>query len=315
MATKQPNKPTNTPKKPLPKPLKKEGNAYDKIFKEVVEKIFRPLIEQRLGVKIVKSTPLKEKMQTTIEVEMDFFYLIVTDTGETFILHLEFETGINPEMVYRVGEYHGMAQRREKLPIRHLVVYLGEDTPTMRTQLKPEEVYTGFDLLDVQGLNTDELLSSQIPEVVLVAILSNYPKEDAETILRMIVVNLKKLVKNKRVLKKYINQLMMLSRLRKIEALTIKIAEEMPIHYEIETDALYLKGTEKGMEKGIEKGIEKGMEKGIEKGRELEAAEKDYIFVNSLLINTDFDDAYIAFVANVTLAYVQKLRLEWASKK
>jgi flagellar biosynthesis/type III secretory pathway protein FliH len=164
----------------------------------------------------------------------------VTDTGETFILHLEFETGINPEMVYRVCEYHGMAQRREKLPM------------------------------------------------------------------------------------------MMLSRLRKIEALTIKIAEEMPIHYEIETDALYLKGTEKGMEKGMEKGIEKGIEKGmekgiekgmekgiekgIEKGRELEAAEKDYIFVNSLLINTDFDDAYIAFVANVTLAYVQKLRLEWASK-
>ena len=146
---------------------------------------------------------------------------------------------------------------------------------------------------------TNELLSSQIPEVVLIAILSNYPKEDAETILRTIVLNLKKLVKNKRVLKKYINQLMMLSRLRKIEDLTIKIAQEMPIHYEIETDALYLRGEEKGIEKGIE----------------LEAAKKDYIFVNSLLINTNFDDAYIAFVANVTLAYVQKLRLELAQKK
>jgi hypothetical protein len=73
-------------------------------------------------------------MQTTIEVEMDFFYIIETDTGERFILHLEFETGINPDMIYRVGEYHGMAARREKLPIRHIVVYLGEDPPTMRTQ-------------------------------------------------------------------------------------------------------------------------------------------------------------------------------------
>jgi hypothetical protein len=289
MAKKQATKRTNKPKE-----LKKEGNIYDKIFKEVVEKIFRPLIEERLGVKIAKSTPLKDKMQTTIEVEMDFFYLIETDTGERFILHLEFESGVNPDMVYRVGEYHGMALRREKLQIRHLVVYLGEAPPTMRTQLKPEEVYTGFDLLNVQGLDTNKLLSSQMPEVVIIAILSNYPKEEAETILRKIVINLKNLVKHKRTLKKYINQLMMLARLRKIEALAIKITEEMPVHYDIETDALYLKGTEKGTERGIEQGKEA----------------KNYIFVTNLLLDTDFDDAKIARLADVTLAFVQKVKDE-----
>ena len=193
-------------------------------------------------------------------------------------------------MVYRVGEYHGMAMRREKLPIRHIVVYLGEDSPTMRTQLKPEEVYTGFDLLNVQGLDTNELLSSQIPEVILVAILSNYPKAEAETVLRKIVINLKTLIRHKRTLKKYINQLMMLSRLRRIEALAIKITEEMPIHYDIETDALYLRGTEKG--------------------RSEEAAKKDYIFVTNLLLDVGFDDAKIARLADVTLAFVQKVKDE-----
>jgi hypothetical protein len=286
MAKKQARKPSNTPTLAL----KKEGNAYDKIFKEVIEKIFRPLVEKRLGVKIAKSTPLKEKMQTTIEVEMDFFYEIETDVGEQFILHLEFESGINHDMIYRVGEYHGMAMRRYKLPIRHVVVYLGEEPPTMRTQLKPEERYEGYDLLNVQGLNTDELLGSQVPEVVLVAILSNYPKADAENVLRKIVVTLRSLIKNKRILKRYINQLMMLSRLRKIEALTIKITEEMPIHYDIETDALYLRGTEKGIEKGIE----------------LHA----YISVTNLLLDTDFDDAKIARLAKVPLDFVQKVRDE-----
>jgi predicted transposase YdaD len=302
MAKIQPTKTANTTQKNAPNPFKKEGNAYDKIFKEVVEKIFRPLVEKRLGVKIVKSTPLKEKMQTTIEVEMDFFYEIVIDTGEKFILHLEFETGINPEMVYRVGEYHGMAMRREKLPIRHLVIYLGEDSPTMRTQLKPEEVYTGFDLLNVQALDTDELLSSQMPEVVLVAILSNYPKEEAETVLRKIVLKLKTLIKNKRVVKKYINQLMILSRLRSIEELTIKITEEMPIHYDIEKDALYLRGTVKGLEKGLEK----GREKGLEEGKEIQA----YIAVSNLLLYSDFDDAKIAQVVKVPLEFVQKVKDE-----
>lgn len=302
MAKKQASKQLNTPQKrstPLHQSIKKEGNAFDKILKENIEKIFRPLVEERLGVKIVKATYLKEKMQTTIELEMDFFYLILTETGETFILHLEFESGDNHEMVYRVGEYHGMSQKRHKLPIRHIVIYLGEKKPTMRTDLKPEEVYAGFDLLDVHALNTNELLSSQIPEIVLTAILSDYKPENAETILRQIIANLKKLVKNKRVLKRYINQLVMLSRLRKIESLTIKITEEMPIHFDYETDTLYLKGTEKGREKG----------------REEEAAKKNHIFVSNLLSNTDFSEEKIAILADVPLVYVQKVKLELANKK
>lgn len=240
MAKRQTTKP-----KGAEQPPKKEGNAFDKILRENIETIFRPLVEKRLGVKIVKAIPLKEKMQTTVELEMDFFYKIETDTAEIFILHLEFESGDNPIMIYRVGEYHGMSLKRYQLPIRHIVVYLGSKKPTMRTELNPEEIYSGFDLIDVQGLNTDELLSSQIPEVILTAVLTDYQPHETETILRKILENLKKVVKNKRVLKVYINQLVMLSRLRKIESLTIKITEDMPIHYDIETDSLYLKGREK----------------------------------------------------------------------
>jgi hypothetical protein len=145
---------------------------------------------------------------------------LVLVTGEKFILHLEFESGNNLVMIYRVGEYHGMALRRHKMEIRHLVIYLGEEPPTMRTELKPEKVFKSFDLLNVKDLDTNELLSSQIPEVVLIAVLGNYPKEDAETVLRAIVENLKTLVKHKRTFKRYLNQLMMLSRLRKIEGIT-----------------------------------------------------------------------------------------------
>lgn len=32
-------------RKPTPKTLKKEGNVYDKLFKENIEQIFRPFIE------------------------------------------------------------------------------------------------------------------------------------------------------------------------------------------------------------------------------------------------------------------------------
>jgi hypothetical protein len=95
---------------------------------------------------------------------------------------------------------------------------------------------------------------------------------------------------------------MMLSRLRKIEALTIKITEEMPIHYDIETDALYLRGTEKG--------IEQGFGKGIERGREQEAMKKNYLFVTDLLLDTDFDDERIARLVKVPLSFVQQVKEE-----
>jgi predicted transposase YdaD len=311
MAKRQTPKVRMSLKKGNQKPPKKEGNAFDKIFKEVIERVFRPLVEKKLGIKIVKSTPLKEKMQTTIELEMDFFYEIVPEIGEKFILHLEFESGNNLEMIYRIVEYHGLSFRRYKLPVRHLVVYLGAQKPTMRTELKPEEILKGFDLLDVHALDTNELLSSQIPEVVLIAILSNFELEQAETILRSIIAKLKGLIKNKRVLKKYINQLMMLSRLRKIEDLTIKIAEEMPIHFDYETDTLYLRGEEKGVTKGIVKGIEQG----IEQGREEESKKKEHAFVTNLILVTDFSDEKIALLAGVSAEYVQKVRSELAQKK
>ncbi len=306
MTEKQPRKLRNTSKRKAASPPKKEGNVFDKIIRENIEKIFRPLVEKRLGIKIVKATYLKEKMHTTVELEMDFFYEIETETGEVFILHLEFESGDNHGMIYRVGEYHGMAQIRFKLPIRHVVIYLGDKKPTMRTELKPEEVFTGFDLIDLHSLNPDELLSSQIPEVVLTAVLADFKPEEAELILRKIVENLKKLVKNKRVLKKYINQLVMLSRLRKIESLTIKITEDMPIHYDIETDSLYLKGTQIGREQGIEQGIEQGKK------------EQAYLFVRNLILNSDvvhYSDEQIARLADVTIEFVQQVRLELAQKK
>ena len=85
---------------------------------------------------------------------------------------------------------------------------------------------------------------------------------------------------------------MMLSRLRKIESLTIKIAEEMPIHFDYETDTLYLKGTEKGIEKGIEKGKIEGK---IE-------------FIKNLLLNTDFTVEKIALLVGVSTEYVQKVK-------
>ena len=281
-------------KKRKPQSIKEvyEGNQFDKIFKEDAEAIFMPLVEARLGVKIKTSTPFKEKRQTTLEREMDFFYEIETEEGEKFILHLEFQTEDEPEMIYRSGEYHGIALRQTRMEIRHIVIYVGVGTPLMPTKLPEKEVYRGFDLVNVHEFNCEALLQSQVPDVIILAILSNYPKEQSESLLRLIVRQLKSVCKNPSELSKYLKQLIVLSRLRKIENLTIKITEEMPISYNIETDYLYQQGEKRGIEKGM--------------------SQKDYEnkfnFVKSLLENTDFTDEKIGTLVDVSLNFILEVK-------
>ncbi len=229
-------------KNPFPRKNKSEGNLFDKIVKENAENIFRPLVEKHLRERIIHFQGVKEKMQTTIEREMDFFYEVETDQGNRFVLHLEFQAENDVEMLYRGAEYHGMALRRKQMSMKHIVIYLGEKPPTMPTALPKDQQYQGFELIDIHQLDTEELLSSQVPEVVLLAILSNYPKKQVEEVLRLTISQLRTVCKNQNKLSKHLQQLMVLARLRKLEELTIKIVETMPITFDITKDVFYQQG-------------------------------------------------------------------------
>ena len=170
-------------------PQKEKGNVFDKILKENIKQMIKPLAQELLKKPIKSIKPLPTKMQTTLEIESDDFNLVELTDGEKMILHLEFEVALNPDMVYRVGEYHAVNQRKYKLPIHHYVFYLGEKKSKISTQLKLEEVYTGFTLISINEKQPTEYLSSDIPEVVIMAILSNYSNERKDEIVRLIISN------------------------------------------------------------------------------------------------------------------------------
>ncbi len=92
---------------------KNEGNIYDKILRENLLKIFLPFIAEVLDCKITKVQALPDKQATTVIRETDSFLLVETDsaTEPRFILHLEFESRDDPEMIYRMSEHHGIELR------------------------------------------------------------------------------------------------------------------------------------------------------------------------------------------------------------
>ncbi len=296
-------KPKTPPKNKKEKTEKREGNAFDKIFKENSEKSFLLLAEERLGLKFKSCRQLKHKLQTTLEREMDFFYEVITEDGYKFILHIEYETGENPEMIYRVLEYHAIAMRKYKLPIKHVVIYLGELPYRMQTRLNSDLVFDSFELIEINSLDPNILLSSQVPEIVLLTIAAKYPPEEIENILRSIQKKIVSLGKNIGEVSKYLNQLFILSRLRNVQDAAFKILQEMTtLGYDIKSDVLYKLGVKEEAEKVAEKVAEKELQ-------------EKYFFVRNALVKTKLDMATIADLAGVLVEFVEKVKKEIGVRK
>ena len=99
-------------------------------------------------------------------------------------------------------------------------------------------------------MDATKLLESQVPEIIIMALLAAYPEKETEVVLRYIVRKLKIVCESEKDLDRYLTQLLFFSRLRNLEDETTKIVQNMPIRYDISKDALYLQGIEKGIEKG-----------------------------------------------------------------
>ncbi len=252
---------------------KGKDNKYDKVMKENIEAVFLPLTEKYLNFKIVSSELLDVKLQSTIEREVDFLRIVKTDKGEEFILHIEFQSSNERDMIYRVKEYNAIIQRRhiqlqkkkkkhegkKNLEIRHYVIYLGKARMSMRTRLEGRDLFSHFEVVCLNQLDFNQMLQSQIPEEIILAILSDFKGTDPEKIIRSIVKKLRKYSQDDAALNKFIEQLRVLSDLRKLEEETIKTIKDMPITYNLEESYTYKLGREKGKEEGIEKGIKKGI--------------------------------------------------------
>ncbi len=262
---------------------KEGGNVYDKIIKENIEDIFLPLTEKYLGFKIVSSEIVKAKLQSTIEREADFLRIVKTDMGEEFILHIEFQSGNEADMIYRIKEYNAMIQRKHRqdqrkkdagkpkhkrgqkheLGIRHYIIYLGKGKMRMQTELEEKHVFRHFEVLSLNELDFTQMLQSQIPAEIVLAILSDFKGADPEKIIRLIVEKLKKYSENDTALEKFIEQLNVLSNLRNLEKKTIKTIKNMPITFNIEDSYTYQLGKKKGRVEGKKEGKKEGKDEAI----------------------------------------------------
>ncbi len=256
------------------------AHDYDKILKENIASLLLPLTEKYLGIRIKDSRELKDKLQTTIEKEPDFIRIVRTETDEEFILHIEFQAQDEEGMVYRLQEYYGLLRRKHQLPVKQFVIYLGQKPSKMQTQLVPEEVFTGFSLKSLRDYSYESLLDSQIPEEIILAVLSDFKKQRPVEVIRQILSRLQGIGTDEITLRKYIRQLSVLARLRNLTKETHKQIQDMGLTYNITEDYLYQEGLTKGKEeekRGLIAKMLKDKTLSIEKIAEFADVSVDYV--------------------------------------
>lgn len=277
-------------------------NDYDKVLKENLEELMPHLLHKVMGLDLPKLEDMKDKIQVTVEREMDGLKKVVHEQQPwlDFGLHWEIQS-THEDMRARLLVYYALFFQKYGLPLKQIVVYIGNDPPRkiLENKLVLEGLRLEFVVVDLKNIPKEVFLYSDTPEELVLAILCDFGSDQPQQVIRQILQHLSKIIGRVPRLKKYQKQLQVLSRLRKLEVPTKNEIATMPIHYDIETDGLYLEGLEKGIKKGIKKGVEKGVEQGIEQQRRESAAQ--------ILRNGSFSIIEVARLLGVSEQFVQSV--------
>lgn len=231
------------------KKKKHQSSQYDKIFKENIEAVITSIMQNVLEITAVSMEELPDDIQHTKERKPNTLKKITDDKGNTFVLQIEFQVKDEDEMVYRMGEYYFMLERKYKLPVKQFVIFLGLDNPKMPTKLDRERLKFSYPLISLSTLNYHIFLNSDKPEEIILGILANFQGENPENALKQILLRVKETTKGDFSLNRYFNQLRVLAQLRNLE-LNLKNAMVSIAEYiKEERDVLFLRGLDKGKEK------------------------------------------------------------------
>jgi hypothetical protein len=230
------------------------ANNYDRIFKENIEPLLLHLLKKVLGLSPPKLVPIDAKMQVTQEAEMDNIRRVVhDDVNLDYGLQIEFHVS-DEDLRKRNFLHYALFHQITALPLKQIVIYagMGLGTQIKKNYLSLSGLEFQFEVIVLKNIPKEVFLNSTIPEEVILAILCDFGQDAPDVVIRQILSSLNKILKGSFRVKKYQKQLLILSRLRKMELIVKTQVEAMTIHYDIETDGLYLQGIEQGREEGIE---------------------------------------------------------------
>ncbi|KWT82594.1 hypothetical protein [Candidatus Magnetominusculus xianensis] len=187
--------------------------------------------------------------------EMD----LLIELPDGSLLHLEIQSTNDMEMLKRMYLYSALVYNQyEKLP-RQVVLYVGDKPINMKNKVGSYS----YELLDIRDIDCSELLQSDKPEDIVLAILCKSDNMDitiAKILEKLSMLPLK-------IRKDYILKLLYLSDLRKLYNKVTQEVKKMPITIDINESDLYKEIFFKGRVEGRVEGKLEGKVEGRVEGK------------------------------------------------
>jgi hypothetical protein len=236
--------------------LKKELKRFDLVLKEIFSRAVGKIISIATGEKI------KEKLED-INQEVKLLKSLRPDmlfkAGEK-IFHIEIQAQQDKTLPKRMLLYSvGIEEKFGKEPVQ-IVLFVGKGNPPP-SYFRSEFKFLKFKVVDWKKIDPDEFLKSDKPEEVVLGVLAGKYREKPE-VFSKVIRKISKIVKNKKELLKYMEDISFLGGLFDVE---IK-AEPMPIQIDIRKTLFYKWGEREGEKRGIEKGLKEGEKRGKQEG-------------------------------------------------
>jgi predicted transposase YdaD len=236
--------------------LKKELKRFDLVLKEIFSRAVGKIISIATGEKI------KEKLED-INQEVKLLKSLRPDmlfkAGDK-IFHIEIQAQQDKTLPKRMLLYSvGIEEKFGKEPVQ-IVLFVGKGNPPP-SYFRSEFKFLKFRVVDLKKIAPDEFLKSEKPEEVVLGVLAGKYREKPE-VFKKVIRKISKIVKNKKELLKYMEDISFLGGLFDVE---IKV-EPMPIQIDIRKTLFYKWGEREGEKKGEKRGIVKGLKQGKKEG-------------------------------------------------
>ena len=238
---------------------KRELRRFDLVLKEIFSRAVEKIISIATGEKI------EEKLKDITQ-EVKFLKSLRPDmlfkAGDK-IFHIEIQAQQDKTLPKRMLLYSVVIEEKfGKEPVQ-IVLFVGKGNPppsVFRSEFKTLK----FRVVDWKKINPDEFLKSDKPEEVVLGVLAGKYREKPE-VFKKVIRKISKIVKNKKELLKYMEDISFLGGLFDVE---IK-AEPMPIQIDIRKTLFYKWGEREGEKRGVRRGLIKGLKKAILLGIQL----------------------------------------------
>ena len=193
------------------------AKPIDGVFKELIQTSSLAFIQCQLDETFESITPTATEAVKLVR-DADFVYNI-TQNKQQKILHLEVQTAKDTTMHTRMLIYAGLLFEKHQLPIKQIVLYLGEEPkkeakePPMVDTIKMDYFDFHYKLVSITDIHYKKFLERQ--ETLPLAILGKYDPKNVVQVIKEIFERSKKFLRSsKQFLELKIN-LIILAKLRK----------------------------------------------------------------------------------------------------